>query len=146
MIVAGIEYHREDERRGADGAHARLAEALVLGGIRRFGLFEDLARELFVIEVRVPGRVGMDLGAVDGDHAGLDQAAARAQREHLAEQSGQRILMAFDEPRDRRVIRPLLRRQHPERDVFLTCALDHARRPDPSRIRVKQKPTIIAGS
>jgi hypothetical protein len=27
--------------------------------------------------------------------------------------------MTLDEPRDRRVIRPLLRRQHPERDVLL---------------------------
>ena len=60
----------------------------------------------------------MDLGAVDGDHADFREPAARAQREHLAEQPGDRLLVALDEPRQRRVIRALLGRQHPEGDVF----------------------------
>jgi hypothetical protein len=47
--------------------------------------------------------------------------------------------VALNEPRQRRVIRPLLSRQHPERDVFLAGALDHPRGPDPARIGVEQQ-------
>jgi hypothetical protein len=35
--------------------------------------------------------------------------------------------VALDEASDRRVIRVLLRRDHPERDVLLTRPLDHPR-------------------
>ena len=59
--------------------------------------------------------------------------------EHLAEQAGDRLLVALDEPRDRRVIRPLLGRQHPKRDVLLAGALDHPRGPDPARVGVEQQ-------
>ena len=47
--------------------------------------------------------------------------------------------MALEEPRDRRVIRTLLGRQHPEGDVLLAGALDRARGPDPARVRVQQQ-------
>ena len=118
---------------------ARLAVELVLGRVDRLGLLEDLARELLVVEVLVARRVRLQLRAVDGDHADLDQPAARAQRQHLAEQAGDRLLMTLDEPRDRRVIRALLGRQHPEGDVLLAGALDHPRGPDPARVRVQQQ-------
>jgi hypothetical protein len=66
-------------------------------------------------------------------------STARAQRQHLAEQAGDRVLMALEEPRDRRVIRPLLGGQHPKSDVLLAGALDHARGPDPARVGVEQQ-------
>ena len=67
-------------------------------------LLDDLARELLVVEVRVARRVGLQLRAVDRDHADLRQPAARAQRQHLAEQPRDRVLVALDKPRERRVI------------------------------------------
>jgi hypothetical protein len=68
----------------------------------------------------------------------LAQPAARAQDEHLAKQAGDRLLMALEEPRQRRVVRALLGRQHPESDVLLAGALDHPRGPDPARVGVEQ--------
>ena len=118
---------------------ARLPVELVLGRVDRLGLLDDLARELLVVEVLVARRVRLHLRAVDGDHADLGEPAARAQRQHLAEQAGDRVLVALEEPRQRRVIRALLGRQHPERDVLLAGALDHPRGPDPARVGVKQQ-------
>ena len=116
---------------------ARVAVELVLGRVDGLGFFEDLARELLVIDVRVAARVARQLGAVDGDHADRRQALLRAQRQHLAEQAGDRVLVALDEPRDRRVIGSLLRRQDAEGDVFLTRPLDHAARTG-SRARTRR--------
>jgi hypothetical protein len=45
-----------------------------------------------------------DLRAVDRHDSDPDQAAARTQRQHLAEQVGDRRLVADPEARDRRVI------------------------------------------
>ena len=118
---------------------ARLTVERVFGGVDGLGFFDDLARELPVIEVLIARRVGMDLRAVHRDHPDLDQSAARAQRQHLAEQARDRVLVALQEPRHRRVIRPLLRGHHPERDVFLARSLNHPRGPDPARVRVKQQ-------
>ena len=100
---------------------ARVAVELVLGRVDGLGLFEDLARELLVIDIRVAARVARQLRPVDSDHPDARQPVLRAQRQHLAEQAGDRLLVTLDEPRDRRVIRPLLRRQHPERDVLLAA-------------------------
>jgi hypothetical protein len=47
--------------------------------------------------------------------------------------------MALQEASDRRVIRPLLRRDHPKRDVLDAGSLDHPRRRDPARVRVEQQ-------
>jgi hypothetical protein len=69
----------------------------------------------------------MDLRAVDRDNADLGQPRARAEQQDLAEQPGHRGLVALDEPRDRRVIRPLLRRDDAERDVLDTRTLDDPR-------------------
>jgi hypothetical protein len=46
---------------------ARVAIKLILGGVDRLGLFNDLARQLLVVDVRVATGVGVDLGAVDRD-------------------------------------------------------------------------------
>ena len=83
---------------------ARLAEQLVLGRIDARGVLEDLPRDLLIAARRVMGRRRGDLRAVDRDHADLDQAAARTQRQHLAEQAGDRRLVTDTEARDRRVI------------------------------------------
>jgi hypothetical protein len=68
----------------------------------------------------------LQLGAVDCDDADLGEPTARAEREHFAEQVGDRVLVALEEPRERRVIRALLGGQHPKGDVFLAGALDDA--------------------
>jgi hypothetical protein len=47
--------------------------------------------------------------------------------------------VALDEPGDRRVIGPLLRRDHPERHVLDARPLDHPRGPRSTRIRVEQQ-------
>jgi hypothetical protein len=52
------------------------------------------------------------LGAVDRDHPHRRQPGVRAQRQHLAKQLGQRDLVALDKPRDRGVIRSLVRGDH----------------------------------
>ena len=118
---------------------ARLAVKLVLGGVDRLGFFEDLARELLVIDIRVAARVARQLRPVDGNHADAREALLRAQRQHLAEQARDRLLVTLDEPRDRRVIGPLLRRQHAERDILLAAALDRARGPRPACVGVEQQ-------
>jgi hypothetical protein len=106
---------------------AAITEELVFGRVDRDRLLDDLARELLAIEVLVAARVGLHLRAVDRQHPDLRQPAPRAQRQHLAEQTRQRVLVALDEPGDRRVIGPLLRRDHPERDVLRAGALDDPR-------------------
>jgi hypothetical protein len=112
---------------------AGLAVELVFGGVDRFGLFEDLARELLVVAVGIATGVRGDLRPVDRDNADLRQAPLRAEREDLAEQASDRVLVALDEPCDRRVIRPLRRCEDAEGDVLLAAALDGARRADPAR-------------
>jgi hypothetical protein len=82
----------------------RLAELLVFFGVDRVGLSEDLARDLLVVARRLRRGVGRDLGAVDGDHADPDQTRLGAERQHLAEQPGQRALVTLTKARDRRVI------------------------------------------
>jgi hypothetical protein len=118
---------------------ARLAIELVLGRVDRLGLLDDLPGQLLEVEILVARRVRLHLRAVDRDHPDLRQPAARAQRQHLAEQARDRVLVALDEPREGRVVRALLRCKHPEGDVFLARALDHARGPDPARIGIKQQ-------
>jgi hypothetical protein len=106
---------------------ARLPVELLLGRVDRLGFLDDLPRELLEVEVLVARRVGLHLRAVNGDHPNLGQPAARAERQHLAEQAGDRLLMTLNEPSQRRVIRPLLSRQYAKRDVLFAGALDHPR-------------------
>ena len=118
---------------------ARVAVELVLGRVDRLGFFEDLARELLVIDVRVATRVARQLRPVNSDHADARQPLLRAQRKHLAEEASDRLLVTLDEPRDRRVIRSLLRRQHAERNILFARPLDLPRRARPARVRVEQQ-------
>ena len=118
---------------------ARIAEALVLLGVDGGGVFEDLARDLLVAARRALRRVGVHLRAVDGDHPDADQPGLGAQREHLAEQPGQRALVALAEPRDRRVIRRLVGADHPRRDVLDAAPLDPPRRALADRVAVEQQ-------
>ena len=118
---------------------------LVLGRVDRLGLPDDLARELLVVEVLVARRVRVRLRAVNGDHATF-ASPQRAQRQHLGEQTGDSVLVALEEPRDRRVIRALLGCEHPKRDVFFARPLDHSRGPDPPRVRIEQQRDHLAGS
>jgi hypothetical protein len=67
------------------------------------------------------------------------QGGARAQQQDLTEQPGQRGLVALDEPRDRRVIRTLLRSDHAKRNVLHARALDDPRRGDPARVGIEQQ-------
>jgi hypothetical protein len=67
------------------------------------------------------------------------QPRARAEQQHLAEQPGQRRLVALDEPRDRRVIRTLLRGDDAEGDVLDARALDDPRGTNPARVGVEQQ-------
>jgi hypothetical protein len=66
----------------------------------------------------------MDLRAVDRNHVGVDQTRISTQRQNRTEQAGQRVLVALTEPRDRRVVRDLVRGDDADRDVFLARALD----------------------
>ena len=118
---------------------ARLAVGLVLGGVDGLCLGHDLARDLLVIEIGVAAGVSQHLGAVDRDHPDPGQPGLRAEPEHRAEQAGQRVLVALHETRDRRVIGPLLRRDHAVGDVLLAGPLDRPRRPHPARVGVEQQ-------
>ena len=116
-----------------------LAEALVLSLVDRVRLGQDLRGDLVVVEVLVLRGVCVQLRAVDRQHHHADQAGVRAERQHVAEQAGQRRLVALAKARDRAVIRPLVRGDHPERHIVHTGPLDRPRRPPPHGIRVKQQ-------
>ena len=81
----------------------------------------------------------MNLGAVDRDHSDRGQPRLRAESEHAAEEASQRVLVTLDEPRDRRVIGALMRRDHAERHVFFAGPLDRPRRPHTARVGVEHK-------
>jgi hypothetical protein len=84
--------------------------------------------------------------AVNGDDADPDQPRAGAQRQHLAEQVADRILMARPEPRDRRMIRAWL--------AVMTRNVTSSRQPrsiaredrTPIAYAYNTSATIIAGS
>lgn len=69
----------------------------------------------------------MHLCAVDREYRNAGQPRLRAEPEHLAEQVGDRALVALAKPRDRRVIRLPVGRDEPHRDVLKAAALDHPR-------------------
>ena len=81
----------------------------------------------------------MHLRAVDRDHLHVHQARLGAQLQHVAEQLTQRPLMALAKPRDRRVIRRLVGRDHPHRDILMAAPLDPPRGPLADRVRVDQQ-------
>jgi hypothetical protein len=116
-----------------------LAELLVLFAIDRVGLGQDLARDLLVVAGGVLRGVGVHLGAVDRDQPDRHQAGPGAEREHLAEQTGQRRLVTLAKARDRAVIRPPVRGDHARRDVLHAAPPDAPRRPLPDRVGVEQQ-------
>ena len=118
---------------------ALLAEQLVLGRVDARGVLQDLARDLLVAARGVMGRRGGDLRAVDRDDADPDQPAARAQRQDLAEQIGDRRLVAHPEARDRRVIWRVVGGDHAECDVVVAAPLDCPRRAHPDRVGVDEQ-------
>jgi len=87
---------------------AALTELLGLFPIDSVSLGEDLARDLLVVARGVVRGVRVHLGAVDGDHARPDQARVSTQSEHVAEEAGERVLVALTKPRDGAVIRALV--------------------------------------
>ena len=118
---------------------ARIAETLVLFGVDGVGMLEDLLGDLLVIARRVMRRVGLQLGAVDRDHADADQPRLGAEPEDLAEQPRQRSLMALAKPRDRCVIGRAVGADHSRGDILHAATLDAPRRALPDRVAVKQQ-------
>ncbi len=91
------------------------------------GVGEDLSGELLVVEVLVLRGARVQLRAIDREHRDADQAGVGAEREHVAEQAGQRRLVALAKARDRAVIGPLVGRDDAVGDVLLARALDGPR-------------------
>jgi hypothetical protein len=83
--------------------------------------------------------VRVHLRPVDRDHPDLHQSRLPTEPQHLAEQARKRRLVANTKPRDRRVIRRLLRRDHPVGDILNTPALDPARGALTPRVGVEQQ-------
>jgi hypothetical protein len=67
----------------------------------------------------VAAGVGLDLGAVDGHRAQLDQAHLAGQLDHLHEQLGQLLQVQGAEVADRAVAREVACGQHPKRHVLV---------------------------
>ena len=84
--------------------------------------------------------VRLDLGAIQGDMAQLDQARPLTQPEALHEQVGQRRQMLLAEVAERPKIRPLVRRQHPKRHVLLQAARNLARGRNAHGVGIEQHP------
>jgi hypothetical protein len=106
---------------------AGLAEALVLGGVDLGRLLQDLLGDLLVGADRGIGGIRPELGAVDGEHPDLDQPRLRAEAEHAAKESRQRLPVANPEAGDRGVVGDLVGGDHPEGDVLAAATLDPAR-------------------
>ena len=99
---------------------------LVLGGVDAPGLGEDLGGDLLVGADRSVGGIGGELGAVDRDHADVDDPGLRAEPQDPAEEVRQRRLVANAKAGDRRVVGDLVGADHPEGDVLAAAALDPA--------------------
>ena len=118
---------------------ARITVQLVLGLVGRLRLGEDLPRDLLELTVRLTTCVPRQAGAVDRDQPRRHQPSLITQPQHLTEQLRQRRLVPNDEPRDRRVIRHHVPRDHPVRHVLTTVTLDRARGTLLGRVRVHQQ-------
>ena len=80
-----------------------------------------------------PAAVGVDRGvrgdlrAVDRNRAEPCQPSLTSDHQDLAEQIGEHVLVLCPEPRDRRVIRNVLRAQNTKRDIRMAQPLDLTR-------------------
>jgi hypothetical protein len=117
---------------------AAVAEALVLGLVDRVRLRQDFARDLVVVEVLVLRGVCVQLRAVHRQYRHTHQAGVRAERKHVAEQAGERCLVALAKARDRAVIGALVRCDYADRDIVAAPPLDRPRRAPPGRVRLEQ--------
>jgi hypothetical protein len=79
------------------------------------------------------------LRAIDRQHRHAHQTGVGAEREHVAEQTGQGGLVALAKARDRAVIGPLVGRDHAHRHSVDASAFDHARRAAAGGVRVEQE-------
>jgi hypothetical protein len=86
----------------------------------------------------VAARVGLDLGAVDGHRAQLDQTHLSGQLEHLHEQIAQFLEVKRAQVADRAVLGEVACAQHPKRQVLMQPALDLARAEHSSGVAVDQ--------
>jgi hypothetical protein len=118
---------------------ALVAVELILGLISRDRIGDDLPGDLVIVDVAVAVCVARHLGAVHRDHARPDQPRPLTQPQHRSEQATQRLLVAAQKPRDRRVIRHQIPADHPERDVLAAMRLDRPRGPLPGRERVEHQ-------
>jgi hypothetical protein len=110
----------------------------VLFDVDSGGFGKHVAGYLIVITGCLLRGVGVQLGAIDRDHRNVDQASVRAQLEHLAEHTRERVLVTLAKPRERRVVGHLVGGDHPARDVVLAGPLDRSRGPGPARVGVEQ--------
>jgi hypothetical protein len=86
----------------------------------------------------------MDLCPIDRQHPETSETRIRAKSQHLAEQASDRVLVTLAEPRDRRVVGPLVRRDHAAGDMLHALALDHPRRALPTTVGVMHSATSPA--
>lgn len=87
----------------------------------------------------VLGRVGIDLGTVDGDVPELDQSRLLAQPKHLQEQPREGAQVLLTKRRDAVVIRMLVARKNAKRYILIGRPLNLARRPHANAVRVHEK-------
>ena len=116
------------------GRLRRLEPALDLGLELRFPLLHAL-----VAHRLVPGRVGLDLGAVQRHVPQLHQSSRLGELQHLHEQPRQRLQMPSAELRDGAEVRRIARHDHHEVRT-LHCRLgDPARGVDAARITMQKQ-------
>jgi hypothetical protein len=125
---------------------AGLPKLLVLFAIHAVRLGKDLPGELLVVTRGVLRGIRVHLRSIDRDQPDLHQSSLRTQLQHLTEQIGERRLVALAKARDRRVIGPLVRRDHAVGDVLYALALDHPRGALPLAVGVEQQREHHPGS
>lgn len=116
---------------------------MYFGGRRRFRQFGELALFLAHLRVRpaaVVARAGLQLGAVDGHVARLDESRAPAQFERLDEELGERLEMLLAEAGDGVVIRMLVGGEVAEGDAVVGGLLDAARTGEAGGVAIEQQP------
>jgi transposase len=133
----------------------------ILIGVSALSLVEDHRDELvnrFGLEAILVG-IGADLRTVDRDQTDAYDPRRRAQLEHPAEETAQRVSVASTEARDRDVIGRQTRGRDAKRDVFPAAPLDRTagtltngigvhqqRRQDRRIVRRTALPVITVGS
>ena len=100
--------------------------------------------------VGVDGCVRGNPSAVDRDRAEVRQPGATGDHQNLGEQAGEPVLALRAEPRDRRMVRNVLRAQDTKRDVRATQPLELTRRAHSMAVAIDQQAQqhsrVITGS